>query len=95
MEFLVQIAIDFPHGLPRSERETLAAAERVRGLELKRSGIISRIWRVPGKRANVGVWQAADATQLHEALASLPLFDFADIAVTPLACHYLEAETGR
>ncbi len=93
MEFLVQLDITFPPDLPRSERESLATAERARGLELRRSGMISRIWRIPGQRANVGVWRAADATQLHEALVSLPLFDFADIVVTPLACHYLESET--
>jgi muconolactone D-isomerase len=49
------------------------------------------MWRVPGRVANVGIWQATDATELHEALASLPLFPYIDARVTPLAQHYLEA----
>lgn len=49
-----------------------------------------RIWRIPGKVANVGIWDAPDASALHEALSSLPLFPWMSIEVTALATHHLE-----
>jgi muconolactone D-isomerase len=50
-----------------------------------------RIWRIPGRTANVGIWEAPDATALHDLVSSLPLFPWLDVTVTPLARHYLEA----
>ena len=92
MEFLVHITITLPRDMPEAERDLLLAAEHSRGQELRREATISRIWRIPGRYANVGVWRAADATQLHDALTSLPLFEFMDVTVTPLATHRLEAD---
>lgn len=89
MQFLVEINVALPGGLPKSEREALLAAELVRGRELIAMGAISAIWRVPGALRNVGVWEAADATQLHALLASLPLFPWFSAEVTPLAVHPL------
>jgi muconolactone D-isomerase len=50
------------------------------------------MWRVPGRRANVGLWEAADASELHELLSSLPVFPWMNIQVRPLAEHYLMRE---
>jgi muconolactone D-isomerase len=91
-EFLVEIEIALPPSTPEEERAALYAAEAVRGLELRDAGSIVRIWRVPGRRANVGVWRAADATELHELLASLPLFPWMDVRVSALAEHPLMRE---
>jgi muconolactone D-isomerase len=88
MEFLV--AIDLAR-LPADVGEDLLAAERVRGRELQAARTIERIWRVPGKKANVGIWRAADATELHAAIESLPAFPWMSVTVTPLAAHPLEA----
>ncbi len=93
MEFLVRVQVDLPHDMATSERAALTAAERDRGLALRRAGTIVRIWRIPGRPANIGVWKAPDATALHEALASLPFFPYADIEVTALAVHPLEGHT--
>jgi muconolactone D-isomerase len=49
------------------------------------------MWRIPGRTANVGIWKAKDATELHAAISSLPMFPYIDAHVTPLATHYLEA----
>ncbi len=92
MEFLVEIEVSLPPDMDPATREDLLALERVRGLELKSSGTIARIWRIPGRLANVGIWQAEDATVLHEAITSLPLFPWLDARVTPLALHHLESE---
>jgi muconolactone D-isomerase len=109
MEFLVEIEIRLPVDVDEGMRAALQDAELVRGRELAGAGILRAIWRVPGRRANRGIWSAADATALHEALTSLPLWPYMDVAVTPLGRHPLagscpglgaglepgEAERGR
>jgi muconolactone D-isomerase len=90
LDFLVQIDVNLPPELPAADRSAVLGAEKARGLELKAAGTIQRIWRIPGRLANVGVWSADDATRLHAVLESLPVFRYADIRVTPLATHYLE-----
>jgi muconolactone D-isomerase len=92
MEFLVRIEFAFPPDLAAEARDRVLELERARGRELKAAGVIQRIWRIPGRRANVGIWQAEDATALHEAIASLPLFPWIDARVTPLALHSLESD---
>lgn len=92
MRFLVQIQVDLPADLGAAERAELLEAEAARGWELKGAGLIVDIWRVPGRLANVGIWSAADATELHEALASLPVFPYTSIDVTPLARHHLTSD---
>jgi muconolactone D-isomerase len=89
MEFLVEIEVRLPHTVSDMERTKLIAAERVRGSELAGEGTIRAIWRVPGRFANCGIWSASDATALHSAISSLPLFHFLDVRVTPLARHNL------
>jgi len=91
MEFLVQLTVHLPPDLDPDYRAQLLADERDRGRELRAAGTIVRIWRLPGRLANVGIWQADDATALHEAISSLPLFPFIEAEVTALATHYLEA----
>lgn len=88
MEFLVQIRVNVPPGLDISE---VMQREQARGRELKSAGTIVRMWRIPGCTANVGIWQAQDATELHAAITSLPMFPYIEAQVTPLATHYLEA----
>jgi len=82
--------IQLPPDLPEDEVRDLRGAEAERAKDLLQAGSIVRIWRIPGRTANVGVWSAADATELHELITSLPLAAWSDIDVTPLARHYLE-----
>jgi muconolactone D-isomerase len=91
-EFLVEIEIEWPPTVDDDQREALLAAEAERGRELRKAGSIAHIWRIPGRRANVGLWQAADASELHELLSSLPAFPWMNIQVRPLAEHYLMRE---
>ena len=91
MEFLVQIQVTLPAELSSASRQELMEREQVRGRELMNEGVIRRIWRIPGRTANVGIWDAANPTALHEALSSLPMFPYIDAKVTPLATHPLEA----
>ena len=91
MEFLVQIQVAFPPEMPADQLADVMEREVARGRELKAAGTIVRIWRIPGRRANVGVWQAETPDALHEAITSLPAFPWIDAHVTPLATHHLEA----
>lgn len=87
MEFLVHIEVDWPPDGNEEELARLTAAERARARELGAAGQIRRMWRIPGRRANWGLWQAADATELHAAIASLPLYPWLSVEVVPLASH--------
>jgi muconolactone D-isomerase len=90
MEFLVRIDISLPEGMPEERRRALVEAEAVRGRELREAGVLVRIWRLPGRYANVSIYRAADATELHAALTSLPLWPYMDVHVEALAVHPLE-----
>jgi muconolactone D-isomerase len=92
MEFLVRIDIDIPLDTPSERRQALQNAETERARALMAEGVIVRIWRLPGRTANVGVWAAPDATALHDVLTSMPLFPYFTVEVEALAVHYLEAE---
>jgi muconolactone D-isomerase len=86
MEFLVHMEVLRIEGGPEAEK-ILREQEAARSRELAESGVLRRLWRVPGRRENWGIWSAADADQLHDALASLPLFRYLTITVHPLAAH--------
>ncbi|HZV72251.1 MAG TPA: muconolactone Delta-isomerase family protein [Conexibacter sp.] len=91
MQFLVEIQITLPPDMDGDGRASLLAAELARGQELVAAGAIVAIWRIPGGLRNVGVWEAADATELHELISSLPLFRWLSADVTALADHPLAA----
>ena len=86
-EYLVHIEVHWPPDGDPARRDELMAAERARGQELVAAGVIRRLWRVPGRWANWGVWRADSPDDLHAALASLPFFPWLDIEVIPLAGH--------
>ena len=94
MDFLVRIEVNLPLTLSDEERSGLLESELERGVELHRQGSIKSIWRVPGGLRNVGIWSAADATDLHELLSSLPLFPYLEAEVTPLAQHPIDRALG-
>lgn len=87
MEFLVRFETALPDSLSEEEVAALKQAERQRATELRTAGLLKRLWRIPGRRGVVGLWEAADATALHDALASLPQFPWMDVQVEALATH--------
>ena len=87
MEFLVHIEVRWPVDGSPDEFARLNTAERARSAELAADGRVRRLWRVPGRRANWGIWEATDATELHTALTSLPFHPWMEIEVIPLAAH--------
>jgi muconolactone D-isomerase len=91
MEWLVEITVQLPADLAEERRAELLRAELERGTALASAGVLRAIWRVPGRHANCGIWSAPDATALHAALVSLPLWPYLAVTVTPLATHPLTA----
>jgi muconolactone D-isomerase len=87
MDFLVEIEVRLPPDTDPARKAELIKAEAVRAKELAAQGTIYRLWRVPGRWANVGIWCADDATALHEAISSLPLYPWLEVDVTALAEH--------
>lgn len=86
MEFLVHMEMTVLETGSETERK-LRAEEAIRACELSSAGTLVRLWRVPGRRENWGIWKAEDTDQLHAALVSLPLFRYMRITVHPLATH--------
>lgn len=95
MEFLVQADISLPRDLSDQARAELIKAESLRAAELAAEGIIRRVWRVPGRFASWGIWSAPDATELHKAVTSLPMWQFMDLHVHPLSTHPNDPGPGR
>jgi muconolactone D-isomerase len=87
MEFIVHIEVRWPPDGDPDAWARLAAAEGARARELAAQGIIKRLWRIPGRRANWGLWAAPDATALHAAISSLPLFPWLDVEVHAVGAH--------
>ena len=87
MEFLVRFETALPDSLSPDQVADLKVRERARAAELRGNGVLKRLWRVPGRRAVVGLWETADATEIHNALSSLPQFPWMDVRIEPLATH--------
>jgi muconolactone D-isomerase len=87
MEFLVRAENRLPVDTPEEERSRLKKGERERADELRAAGVLKRLWRVPGRNATIGLYEVPDATELHEALSSLPMFPWMDITVEAVATH--------
>lgn len=87
MEFLVNSTVSLPLDLTDGTRQDLLTREAARSKDLVAQGLTRRVWRVPGKFATWSLWHASDATELHAALSSLPLWPYMTIEVHALAAH--------
>lgn len=93
-EYLVHIVVHWPPDGDPVERTRLIEEERTRAAELLAEGTIVRMWRVPGRWANWGVWRAPGHSQLDAAIASLPFFPWLEVTVHPLAAHPSDPSSG-
>jgi len=87
IEFLVQLSVEIPETVGLAELEALKSAERVRAGELAKNGVLKRLWRIPGRWANWGLWQAQSEVDLRKQLASLPLWPYMTASITALEAH--------
>jgi muconolactone delta-isomerase len=75
--------------------EHLIPLEAERARELALVGIIRRLWRVPGRWENWGLWEAENIDELHNAISSLPLFPYLSVHVHTLASHPSDPGTKK
>lgn len=95
MEFLVRTENLLPPDTPDGVREELRRGERERAMQLREAGVLKRLWRVPGRNAAVGLYEAPDPAALHDALTSLPLRKWMDVHVEAPAAHPQERQPGQ
>lgn len=86
-EFLVHVHVRWPESVPEERRVELRKAQLKRMKELHAQGIFVRMWRVVGSPANWALWQAKDATELHEAITSTPIWPYMEVEVMAMARH--------
>src|SRR5438132_14365647 len=90
MEYIVTMTTHVPAGTPEEDVENIRAREALRARELADEGHLLRLWRPPlheGEWRTVGLFEAADDTDLEKALASMPLRVWRTDEVTPLGAH--------
>jgi muconolactone delta-isomerase len=90
MEYLVTMTTHVPDGTPESAVDDVRAREAAHSRDLAAQGHLLRLWRPPlrpGEWRSLGLFAAADAGQLEEVLASMPLRVWRTDEVTQLAPH--------
>jgi len=90
VEYLVTMTTSVPDGTPQQAVDDIRAREAAHTAELAARGSILRLWRPPlgpGEWRTLGLFAAADAGQLEEVLASMPLRVWRRDEVTPLSMH--------
>jgi muconolactone D-isomerase len=90
MDYLVDFILTVPEEAPASEIEQRTAGEGIRVAELAAQGHALRVWKpLPddGRARAIGLYRAADDTELQAMLESLPLWPWMEISVTALAEH--------
>ncbi len=90
MEYLVTMTTHVPGGTPEQEVNDVRAREAARSRELAAQGHLLRLFRpplAPGEWRTLGLFAAANADQLEEVLASMPLRVWRTDEVTPLSPH--------
>jgi len=97
MEFLVDMVTTVPHGTSDVEVDATRTREAARSRELATQGHLLRLWRPPlevGQWRSLGLFRAADATELESVLSSMPLRVWRHDTVTPLTAHPSDPATG-
>ena len=87
MLFHVTMDVKIPSDADPEAIDRLKAEEKQRCQTLMAAGTWRHIWRVVGAYKNVSLFDVSDNAELHEILATLPLFPFMTITVTPLCRH--------
>jgi muconolactone D-isomerase len=90
MEFLVEFELEVPDGTPEAEIEERTGAEAVAAAGLAVEGHLLRLWRparAAGEPTAIGIYAADSRAELDELLGALPLADWLQVTVIPLAPH--------
>jgi muconolactone delta-isomerase len=97
MEYLVAMTTHVPDGTPATQVDEVRTREADHSRELAAEGHLLRLWRPPlkpGEWRSLGLFAAADAGELDQVLASMPLRIWRTDEVTPLSRHANDPEAG-
>jgi muconolactone delta-isomerase len=89
-EFLTRFELTVPDDASEQEVADTTAREADRTRDLAEQGHLLRLWLLPatpGKWRALGLWQAADRTEMQEILKSLPMDKWMTTDMTPLTKH--------
>ena len=86
-EFLTTFVTTVPAGTSVEDEQDRYAQEGVAARRLAAEGQLRRLWKLPGDRRALGLWEARDADQLQEILTSLPLAPWMTVETVPLSPH--------
>jgi muconolactone D-isomerase len=90
VEFLVEFEVEVPNGTPASEVEQRTRAEASAAARLVDEGHLLRLWRRTAARddtSTIGLYAADSEAQLDGLLRALPLADWMQVTIIPLAPH--------
>jgi muconolactone D-isomerase len=90
VEFLVRFTWTVPPALPEADWAEIRAAERARGRELMTGGVMRRLWRLPGQRSVLGLFEVSDGTELDRVLTAFPMHPYTEVQIEALGKHPLE-----
>jgi muconolactone delta-isomerase len=90
VEFLVEFEVNVPDRTPESEVQDREHAEASAAAKLVDEGHLVRVWKrrvASGESKILGLYRADSETELNGLLGALPLYEWMQIAVTPLEPH--------
>jgi muconolactone delta-isomerase len=90
MEFLVEFEVEVPNGTPETEVEERTRAEASAAARLVDEGHLLRVWRraaVADDTMVIGLYAAESEAQLDSLLGALPLADWMQVTIIPIAPH--------
>ncbi len=90
MEFMVRLQAEPPSDMTTEQLNALYSAERVRGVDLARAGVIKRAWRIPDSGKGLLLMEAEDEEELRRQLATLPLYPYCSVEIGNLTEHPVE-----
>ncbi|GLU48738.1 muconolactone Delta-isomerase [Nocardiopsis ansamitocini] len=94
MEFLINITINWGPDMDEEKKSELSVLERRIAAQHAEDGHLVRMWRVPGRQENWGLWRASDPTEMHRIISSLPVWPWMDVRVHCLADHPVDPAGG-
>src|SRR6266567_644951 len=98
MAFLVEFKVNIPDGAPESEVRDRNSAEATAASKLVEQGHLRRLWKEPradGETRTLGLYRADSESELESLLGALPLAEWMQVTVTPLAPHPNDPSEGR
>lgn len=90
MEFLTNLITNVPDGTADATIDDIKSREAIRAAELVKQGHLLRLWKPPvepGEWRTLGLWRAANESELKSIVATLPLHIWMTVEITPLQPH--------